>query len=725
VLLKHCAHISEETGETVYLEGYSNPIQPKDIQVELDGKVKLSESNKSAIPFCYIDRARKYLVPSDSTVTNFKQLFDSVDSKTEMYSNYSEWFDVDENIVDKNDPNCVFKCSKGQFQMWSPVRLIALYTQLFMPFRGSQVCWLDSGEAESHLLVKKDGKFQWEENSLLSEYRVPQKKWQGFLKSNDLLTHTEISNKISVGCHVNTNKTAKKAYEGYNIPWVDDRIIPWLIMLRDWQTKYNPLTEPTKWSNEFKSGKSTESQLKKYGHNSLTCFLFRDPTMGGTRPLTQAKLSAAFSGILYLIQDKELPLAVLREKANTNKTLSSIKSLYTLHSMRVSLITAFIRDGRIAPEIVQKLVGHSSLVMTIYYTKVTSVDIQEQLQNADSRIIKNQAKRVEQLIKQKKMEQARSELIGADGELVKAKWDMPASAFSFMDSGMCPNGRTLCHNGGQPIDKDKSIYAPVTHGYLGSSNCIQCRHFVTGPAFLGGLQMLTNEIALECKAGAFEVESLITKIQVMEDEEYRATKAGEPFLKQHELSLSESHYEQEATRFDGMTCDLISIVRLSMNSIALLNRKIKGSKETDGLSLVTTSSQDEIMFQLGEASDFMQLDMVCHSASYYQSSHPKNANLARTQFLDLFARKNGLAPGMFMLNERQQLEVGNELTKFVHARTGSWDKVNQLMNKEEHITLKELGIDDDETQQGLTFLLEGKSLNNNILSNKESELKVV
>tara|TARA_R110001583_G_scaffold43548_10_gene138574 strand:- start:8721 stop:12548 length:3828 start_codon:yes stop_codon:yes gene_type:complete len=726
VLLKHCAHVSEETGETVYLEGYSNPIQPKDIQVELNGYVQLSESNKGAIPFRYIDRARKYLVPEGDTVTNFKELFNSIDAKTEMYSNFSEWFDVDENIIDKNDPNCVWKCSKGQFQMWSPVRLIALYTQLFMPFRGSQVCWLDSGEAESHLLVKKDGKLQWEKNSLLIEHRVPHKNWQGFLKSNDLLTHTDTNNKISVGCHVNTNKTAKKAYDGYDIPWVDDRIIPWIIMLRDWQTRYNPLTEPTNWSNEFKSGgKTTEGQLKRYGHNSRTCFLFRDPTMGGIRPLTQAKLSAAFAGLTYLIQDKELPLAVVKGGVYSDKKMTSIKSLYTLHSMRVSLITAFIRDARIAPEIVQKLVGHSSLVMTIYYTKVTSVDIQEQLQNSDSRIIKNQAKRVEQLIKQKKMEQARSELIGADGELVKAKWDMPASAFSFMDSGICPNGRTLCHNGGQPIDKDKSIYTAVTHGYLGSSNCIQCRHFVTGPAFLGGLQMLTNEIALECKAGAFEVESLRTKIEVMEDEEYRATMAGEPFLKQHELSLSESHYEQEATRFDGMTCDLISIVRLSMNSIALLNRKIKGNKKTDGLSLVTSSSQDEVVFQLGEASDFMQLDMVCHSASYYQSSHPKNANLQRQQYIDLFAKKNGLSPGMFMLDERQQLEVGNELTKFVHARTGSWDKVNQLMNKEEHITLKELGFDDDETQQGLTLLLEGKPLNNNILSNKESKLKVL
>jgi hypothetical protein len=724
VLTECCAHTCEETGETIYLKGYSNPIQPKDIQVELDGNPRLSESRKPAIPFRYIDRARKYIVPADSTVTNIRELFDSIDTKTEMYTSFSDWFSVDETVIDKNDPNCVWKLYKGRFQMWSPVRLIALYTQLFMPFRGSQICWLDSGEADSHILITKNGIAQWEVNSLLDQYRVPEKNWQGFLKPTESPTLINKQNKIDVGCHVNTNKTSKNAYTGYDVPWVDERIIPWVIMLRDWQTKYNPLVEPTKWSNEYKnSGKSSEYQLKKYGYNSRSCFLFRDPTKGGIRPLTQAKLSAAFCGILYLTQDKEMPLAYLSNGLKTNR-LTSFKTHFTLHSMRVSLITAFVRDAQISPEIVQKLVGHSSLVMTIYYTKVSAVDIQEQLQNADNRIIKNQAKRVEQLIKQRKMNQAKSELIGSDGELIKNNWEMPAAVFSFMDIGICPNGRTLCSNGGQPVDKDRSLYAPASPGYLGSSNCLQCRHFVTGPAFLGGLQMISNEISLECKAGTVQIESLREQIEVMEDEEYRALKAEEPFFKQHELSLAESHYEQEVTRFDALTCDLISAIRLAMNSVQLLNRIINGNKETDSISLVTTSQQDAIEFQLGEVSDFIQLDMVCHSASYYQSSHPKNANMARTQFLDLFACKNGLSPGMFLLDERQQLEVGNELTKFVFSRTGCWDKVSQLMNKEEHITLKELGFDDAETQQGVTLLLEGKSLNNKVLSNKESKLNM-
>ena len=283
-----------------------------------------------------------------------------------MYTSFSDWFKVDKSIIDRNDPNCVWKESKGQYQIWSPVRLIALYVQLFMPFRGSQICWLDSGEADTHLLTKHNKGFQWEENTILKEYRVPEKNWQGFLKPTESLTYTNKNHIIGVKCHVNTNKTAKNTYTGYDVPWLDERIIPWLIMLRDWQIKYNPLSASIKWSNDFKSTKLSETQLKKYGYNSRSCFLFRDPNKGFIYPLGQSKLSSAFCGLLYLIQDEELPLAYLKKEGSSNKALSNFRSPFTLHSMRVSLITAFIRDAKISPEIVQKLVGHSSLVMTIY-----------------------------------------------------------------------------------------------------------------------------------------------------------------------------------------------------------------------------------------------------------------------------------------------------------------------------------------------------------------------
>ena len=718
IIEHHCSVRDGETGELITLEGYTNPISKTELMVKFHKGSPRSETNKDALPFRYIHAARDYLIPqkADPMFNNFKDLYDRLIEKTDLYDNSAEWFEVDSEVIDKNDSDCVWKKENGKIYIWSPVRLMAVYTQLFMPFRGSQICWLDSGEADQRILVEVDGKFIWQDNVLFPNHRVPAKVHQGFLIPRDSQT--------TIGCHVNTNKTAKNAHEGYTVPWVDERIIPWMIRLRDWQIKYNPIEDPTWWTDLGRKDKS-EEDFEKYGHNGRTCFLFRDPTKPALqrfRPLSQPKLSDGFCALLYLIQEDELPLACLK-KGRKATAINNFFAHFSLHSMRVSLITAFIRDAKIAPEIVQKLVGHSSIVMTIYYTKVADEEIREVLMNAESFIIKNQEKRLQQLIRQREMEQVQSELIGADGELVGAKFDGPAAAFIFMDAGICPMGRTRCDDGGEPINSDTSRYAPVTAGYLGRSNCLQCRHFATGPAFLGGLQLLSNEISLECKASADIMEKLSEKVDVLSVEQYQAKKANQIFTHSHELSLATSHQEQEQMRFDSLTCDLISAIRFFLNSVSLLNKKIQSKKTTKDYALVVQDESNAIEAQVSEVSNFIHLDMVCQSASYFQSSRPKNASLQRTQILDLFAQKNGLSPNMFALSEEQQLAIGNEMTQMLRARVGTWDKVDELMDKESDISLQDLGIKLAETED-LKMLFEGKSLKERQLVAPSTKLKI-
>jgi hypothetical protein len=718
-IIEHNCSDRDDSGELITLEGYSNPISKTDVMVEFHQGSSRSETNKMALPFKYIHAARDYLIPqkSDPTFTNFRDLYDRLLEKTDLYDNKAEWFEVEAEVIDKDDPDCIWKEENNKIYIWSPVRLMAVYTQLYMPFRGSQICWLDSGEADKKILVEVDGKFIWEENVLFPDHRVPAKVHQGFLIPRD--------SQSTIGSHVNTNKTAKNAHEGYTVPWVDPRIITWMIRLRDWQTKYNPIEKPTFWTDLGRNDKS-EEDFGKYGHKGRTCFLFRDPTrpvLQRFRPLTQSKLSDGFSALLYLIQEDELPLCSLN-KGCSGTAISNFISYFTLHSMRVSLITAFIRDAKIAPEIIQKLVGHSSIVMTIYYTKVADEEICEVLMNAESFIIKNQDKRLQQLIRQRQMEQVQSELIGANGELVGAKFDGPAAAFIFMDSGICPMGRTRCDDGGQPINANTQLFGPVTAGYLGRSNCLQCRHFATGPAFLGGLQLLSNEISLECKVSADNMEKLSGKVEVLLVEQYQAKKANQIFTHSYELSLATSHHEQEETRFDSLTCDLISAIRFFLNSVSLLNKKIKDKKTTKDFKLLVQDESNAIEAQVSEVSNFIHLDMVCQAASYFQSSRPKNASLARTQILDLFAQRNGLSPNIFALSEDQQLAIGNEMTQMLRARVGSWEKVDQLMDKESDISLQDLGIALAETED-LKILFAGKSLKEHQLAAPTSNLKLV
>lgn len=71
---------------------------------------------------------------------------------------------------------------------------------------------------------------------------------------------------------------------------------------------------------------------------------------------------------------------------------------------------------------------------------------------------------------------------------------------------------------------------------MGIQNCIRCRHFITGPAFLGGLLAIANEILLQANTQSDACSKLQKKITILnheinklEQEEYIAN------LKQQEF----------------------------------------------------------------------------------------------------------------------------------------------------------------------------------------------
>lgn len=68
-----------------------------------------------------------------------------------------DWFEVDENLIDKKDQDCVWRSKKITrnnkritiYQIWSPVTSMVLFIKLHLPLRTYQVRMLDSGEADT------------------------------------------------------------------------------------------------------------------------------------------------------------------------------------------------------------------------------------------------------------------------------------------------------------------------------------------------------------------------------------------------------------------------------------------------------------------------------------------------------------------------------------------------------------------------------------------------
>ena len=209
---------------------------------------------------------------------------------------------------------------------------------------------------------------------------------------------------VSTVLYINTNKTAditKSGPEkGYVLPWssggpAHQDVFYWLEKQRNWQEKYNPVSRRTSWSSldgRHIQAKS-EVQLASYPD---TCFLFRSPEAREGERYFPLSDKVMFSSWFALLEALEWRLAD-RGETHRNGTkirflppqeerLSYQRTLFPLHSLRVSLVTALALEGQVPFPILQKLVGHSRLLMTLYYTKPGATHIRDVLLGAAERL---------------------------------------------------------------------------------------------------------------------------------------------------------------------------------------------------------------------------------------------------------------------------------------------------------------------------------------------------
>ncbi|ABZ75086.1 integrase family protein [Shewanella halifaxensis HAW-EB4] len=664
----------EDEDEVIIHPDFRNPLSKFQSPLLEIKPSRLSESDKPLLAYTYVVKAREWVLPPESkNLRDLNHLHDLMEN---------DWFDVDPSLIDKSDPDCVYRYvekdrRKGKHtgaligaynetvcQVWSPARFFALYTLLSVPARGQQILWCDSGEADKKVPEFVNGKVEWVANTGLLAGRA---KKQGFIKE---YSETE------QGLHFTTNKTSYHE-GGYDIPWVPENFDYWMIKLRNWQSKYNAITEPTKWTDLTLRVPIGNRILEQRGAN---CFLFR--VGNSCQPHQQPIFSKLLAYVLHQIESKDNPLT---NKVSSTGNVGSYKSDYTPHAMRVSLITAFVVDAKVPIHIVQKLVGHARLVMTIYYTKVGHAEIRDELNAANKRALAAAPLRVQQQIRNKQFEAIRDSLVPNDLLAFKnLNNDYPASAFSFTDIGICPMGGGKCEQGGEVENSEvkNKKYLPVASGHLGEKNCIRCRFFITSPAFLGGLTAVFNEISLKQFYIKQKEQNLIIHIESLEDERYDAEKKEKVFTKSMELDKAASNLELIAKETSMYATDTVHIARLIMQCSNLLNQSIEAEEDT-GTMLVANTESSSIDWSIDETnSEFHQLSTVCENAAIFTLSDASLANARRSQLIDKMAHQNGIQPWLCMLSPEQQLEVGNQMSELLKSRLKSWENVEKLMRAE-------------------------------------------
>ncbi|BCJ95058.1 integrase [Anaerocolumna cellulosilytica] len=684
-ILEEKFSVEDDFGNKLTLAEFHNPFTKY-----LPDSVKNSnrnESDKNVLPYRYIKDLRNILCPPDATCFRDWKFAQEV---TDSPAHGGCWFVVDESRIDKTDSDCVFRyreTSKYErdnkslpemvYELWFPGPSVALLTKLLLPLRTYQVRMLDSGEMDTFKYVQpvRNMHGQWVKNdSRLSKGTKNNPFERGVLrKFKDRTTQM-----VMTGFFINTNKTADinkdESDKGYEIPWQYEEVQYWLAKLRDWQQKYNPISKPTPWTELTATHLGATKDIKILKQMGTATFIFRNPTIP-----TQEHLPIATDSLKRFWYKT---LAKLEESLKSNVNAEKESSLqfvnpnskrttyYPLHSLRVSLITAYALEGGVPMPILSKAIaGHARLVMTLYYTKAGISYVTDKMNQGEKKILENDKEVFGRFLRDAKYEQLETSVATNDPIAYQAVINAQKSGASIVisDKGICPKGCFGCDSGGTYVndDTDKTTYGPVP-GFP-EQNCVRCRWFVTGPAFLPGLVNHFNVIGYNMGEIGKRVINYQNEIELIENQKFECELNGNVFTKQHELLKYEQLYAQEIQKNDKLANDYNATLRLVDKCMKI----IKDTPSKDNVQLVPVGSITDVGLNINNAEhELEQLQIICNGVELYPETDASKAVLQRSQIIDLTLVNNGKKPVMFSLSDEEQLIAGNQFMRILMSRAG-------------------------------------------------------
>jgi hypothetical protein len=698
VLLEKLA-VEGENGDRVVPAVFHNPID----RLSLAGLCKPSETVRNALPMLYIRRLRKMLVEGPT----FRDWKWAQNAENDGRSG-GEWFIVDPSLINRNDPDCVwrersiswnFRKAKNHpkvvTEIWSPIRAVALYVKLELALRTIQVRFLDSGEGDTWRYVwdEQGGRFELNDSPFAQGCEA--RPWQRGVFHRDARTQ-------GAGLFINTNKTAdinkSEDKKGYVIPWTNVDLLFWLEKLRNWQERYNPVDAPIPWTElgaKYLSAATFEAILAE---RSPAFFLFRQAAAEGKdkcKPLQDHAISGLWYKILVRLEEE------LAKEKGSDALDNPIRLVppdgkgtnFPLHSLRVSLITGLIMEGGLPIEIVSKLIaGHHSLIQTIYYTKIGTDHMNKLMAEAELKMTENEARGHKIFLMRHGRDEINQRFASVSPDGVTAAMSQQSElSFVFDDKGICPVGYAMCDVGGSKLNENASSndYAPVP-GYPHERNCIRCRFFLTGPAWLDGLNAKFNYIAYQAMLAAGRYKGFTEQVAALEERRAQIEATGTLFTEAVSLEKMSARLDAETESLDRWISDLQAIQRL-------INRCIEVNKNAaeDGLQLVAAGTLFDIRTSLTVTeSELHPIEVQCRNATIYPEIDARQPTIRRTQLLDALLYANGKPLLFSRLSVEQQLQAGNAMMKLIESRAGSIENAVEFV--EAHGRLKELGIVDDD-----------------------------
>jgi len=648
-----------------------------------DSTVRFTESNKVVLPYYLISELRKRIAQGP----NFRDWVwvQGLMGKETISgpANSHDWFEVTEERIDRNDQDCVWRLRRRVngppvLEMWSPVCWVHSLFHLQVPVRSGQARMVDSGEADT--FIWKGGKFI-SNSGPLKQGTARRPRQQGVFRRP---SPQDEAAGVLISLYFNSNKTADRgkigANKGFECAWLpmpnlDEDPFYWLVKLRDWQMKYNPIHRLTPWrelKGDVKLSPRSEEQNAEYPD---TAFLFRTaenpehpnwPIGTGVCANAWQRLLAAFE--LILAEEKLMhPSGVPIQLINPENS----RAWSSPHATRTSLITHLVLDGNVPPAIMMKIAGHTRLIMTIYYTKVGLVDIQNAIREGAKKVEETKFETFERDLLSEREERMRDKAVfnAEDWKTVLSinPADRTPLGWLHMHDGICFAGGNTggepytpgCHTGGAVIvaasETKKARHGPVPGGVR---NCCRCRWKASGKQHLLGLAATFDNRAYHMhKAKDEAIAAERDRNRVMQDKA-RVESSSQPYTRMRDLINAGRRHEQAIQKFQELALDVAALHRTIERVMALPDNAEGPTGLAAQGDLITVN-----MVIDGVESELLQLAQICADVELFPDLDPGVAIFEFAQLLDRAFEREGQPVILACLSEKEKLVAANAIMR--------------------------------------------------------------
>jgi hypothetical protein len=586
--------------------------------------------------------------------------------------------------------------------------------KLELPLRTFQVLLTDSGEADTWryegTTLQKNHRGEWAYKAGLftknADPLVCERHAGFFRRMPDAL-----SGKVFAGLYINTNKTQDRGKDqwdrGYVVPWQHGKVLYWAEKLRNWQKKYNPIDQRVQCTDlpDKILGKKLEVQKQQMGS---MCFLFRDAGAMGREaawPITDAKLILLWERMLEKLgkicsQNGHSAVDGTPLRFTRNTAHGEVGALYSLHSLRVSLITHLATEGGVEMHILSECIaGHARILMTLYYKKSGVVYVSEAMDAASERLRDETIEQQNYVrwMNEASLKQLEVNCAAVDMSvlhLVNDALTRGGAQLIRTNLGLCAKGGMACDSGGLSVEEGSGSvsYGPVP-GYPQQKNCVRCRWFLTGPAFLQSLvhhwNLLhfnlgdTGQSYLHISNEVAELESAMLECQRMSRPFYDATR-----LEDLRHGLAVVYDGNEKLALDSLA---------TMKLIVRCKHIIDAAKDHEsGVVLVAVGGMDELTINVRECNELEQVLTAALGSTIFVDEDADKAVLKAGNAFDRMLAMNGKDPVFFKLNNGELPIVVAHMTRLLQAYAGSIGRAVPFIEGTERLSGLGLFGDTDE-----------------------------